>query len=233
MMQRIMLLLLPLVLAACSHDILEPYEAPQLSPVGAGLPTQVQSESLAANPAFAAPNGGWQGGTSDFFRDARAKRSGDIITVKIAINDKAAFNNTSALSRKAQLDAGMTSSGSFLGSEVPAIGVNGGATSASSATGQGSTVRSEKINLSVAAIVTSVLPNGYLLIDGRQEVMVNDEQRILHVAGIVYPGDILPDNTVSYERIAEARISYGGVGAIAAEQQPTKAQQFWRKLNLF
>lgn len=233
MTRRLILLLLPMVLAACSPELLEVGETPRLSPVGAGLPSRNDGEALSANPAFAAPSSGWQGGTSDFFRDARAKRSGDIITVKIAINDKAAFNNTSALSRKADLNGGMTTSGNFLGTEVPAVGVNGGTSSASSATGQGSTVRSEKINLSVAAIVTSVLPNGYLLIDGRQEVMVNDEQRILHVAGIVYPGDILPDNTVSYERIAEARISYGGAGAIAAEQQPTRVQQLWRKLSLF
>lgn len=227
------LTMLSLLLGACSHGVMDAGEPPTLSPVGAGLPSQPVGEELAANPAFAESNQGWQGGTADFFRDARAKRSGDIVTVKIAINDKAAFNNTSALSRKAQLDGGISTSGSFLGTEVPAIGANGGATSASSASGQGSTVRSEKINLSVAAVVTSVLPNGYLIIDGRQEVMVNEEQRILHVAGIVYPGDILPDNTVSYERIAEARISYGGQGPIAEEQQPTRAQQFWRKLNMF
>jgi flagellar L-ring protein FlgH len=224
---------LAIALGACSHDLIDVGEPPQLSPVGAGLPSQPPGEHLAAHPAFAAPQAGWQGGSADFFRDARAKRSGDVLTVRIAINDKAAFNNTSALSRKAQLDAGINTSGSFLGTEVPAVGATGGTTSASSASGQGSTVRSEKINLSVAAIVTAVLPNGYLVIEGRQEVMVNEEQRILHVAGIVYPGDILPDNTVSYERIAEARVSYGGQGAIADEQRPTRAQQFWRKLNLF
>lgn len=232
-MRCLMGVLLVLPLAACSQELIELGETPALSPVGSGLTGSLADSGLAANPAFAAADDGWHGGSADFFRDARAKRPGDIITVKIAINDKAAFNNTQALSRQAQLDAGVNTSGSFLGSEIPAVGATGGTSSSSSATGQGSTVRSEKINLSVAAIVSSLLPNGYLVIDGRQEVMVNAEQRILHVAGIVHPGDILPDNTVSYERIAEARISYGGQGPITREQQPTRVQQFWRKLNLF
>lgn len=221
------------ILGGCSSQVFEVGEPPALTPVGAGLPSQMQGAELAAHPAFSAPQDGWAGGAADYFRDGRAKRVGDIITVRIAINDKASLNNTQALSRKAQMDAGLDASGSLLGAEIPAAGAAGKASSGSSSSGQGSTVRAEKINLSVAAIVTSVLPNGYLVIDGRQEVMVNDEQRILFVAGIVYPGDISPDNAVSYERIAEARISYGGRGRIADEQKPTRAQKLWSKLNLF
>ena len=97
----------------------------------------------------------------------------------------------------------------------------------------GSTVRSEKIALSVAAVVTSVLPNGYLVIEGTQEVLVNFEARILSVAGVIHPGDITPENTISYEKIAEARISYGGKGRISDVQQPGWLHQIWDRVAPF
>lgn len=221
------------LLGGCSSHEFDAGEPPELSPVGSGLPSAAAGEELAAHPAFSAPQEGWMGGSADYFRDQRAKRAGDIITVRIAINDKASLNNTKALSRQAQMDAGLDASGTVLGNSIPVVGGTGKANSSSSSTGQGTTARAEKISLSVAAIVTALLPNGYLVVDGRQEVMVNDEQRVLHVAGIVHPGDIAPDNSVSYERIAEARISYGGRGRIADEQQPTKVQKLWKKFNLF
>ena len=93
------------------------------------------------------------------------------------------------------------------------------------ARGTGTTARSEDLDLLVAAVVTAVMPNGNLMIRGSQEVRVNAELRILHIAGIVRPSDIGADNTVSYERIAEARISYGGRGRLTEVQQPPYGQQ--------
>ena len=89
----------------------------------------------------------------------------------------------------------------------------------------GATERSETIELNVAAVVTDVLPNGNLVIKGSQEVRVNYELRVLTIAGIVRPSDIGGQNTISYERIAEARISYGGRGRISEVQQPAYGQQ--------
>jgi flagellar L-ring protein precursor FlgH len=226
--------LLAVVLSGCSSsnfDVGVP--PPQLSAVGSGLSGELTTAELADNPAFSKSDAGWTGGAADYFRDQRARREGDLITVRIAINDKAAFNNTSALSRQAQGQAGLDASGNFVGFGLPSSGLSGKTNASSSSQGQGSTVRSEKIDLSVAAIVTGVLPNGYLVIDGSQEVMVNDEQRVLRVAGIVHPRDISPENVISYEKIAEARISYGGSGRIADEQRPTMAQKLWSRLNLF
>ena len=94
-----------------------------------------------------------------------------------------------------------------------------------SSKGAGATVRSEEIRLSVAAVVTDLLPNGNLLISGSQEVRVNAELRVLTISGIVRPSDIGADNVVSYERIAEARISYGGRGRLTEVQQPAYGQQ--------
>ncbi|MEL6750554.1 MAG: flagellar basal body L-ring protein FlgH, partial [Pseudomonadota bacterium] len=91
--------------------------------------------------------------------------------------------------------------------------------------GKGGTARSERIRLSLAATVVERLPNGNLMIDGRQEVRVNDELRVLEIAGIVRPSDIGPDNTIAYERIAEARIAYGGRGPVAEVQRPPYGQR--------
>jgi flagellar L-ring protein precursor FlgH len=97
--------------------------------------------------------------------------------------------------------------------------------------GQGNIDRQEQIQVSVAAVVTRVLPNGNLVISGSQEVRVNYELRQLTVAGIVRPSDVSRANTVSYDHIAEARISYGGRGRLSEVQQPSWGQQLtdWLK----
>ena len=157
---------------------------------------------------------------------------GDILTVNISINDKAVVGNSS--------DRKTTSNGS-LGFDwlfTPQTNSSGATqptpltykhdfNSTSSSQGNGDINRSEQIQLSVPAIVTQVLPNGNLVIKGSQEVRVNFELRELTIAGIVRPYDISRDNTVAYDRIAEARISYGGRGRITEVQQPGWGQQVY------
>jgi flagellar L-ring protein precursor FlgH len=97
--------------------------------------------------------------------------------------------------------------------------------SQSSFRGTGSVRRNEKLTLRIAATVVDVLPNGHLVVQGDQEVRVNNELRDLQIVGIVQPEDISRYNVIAYDRIAGARISYGGRGQISTAQQPRWGQQ--------
>ena len=233
MKQRLAPFLFPLLLTGCSTDIENIGQPPQLSSVGSGLAAATATGSLSGTDVFETPNESWAGGAADYFRDARARQSGDIITVRIAIDDQASLNSSSGRSRKSKADANAGLKYDVMGVVGADVNGSGSVASNTSASGQGSTVRSEKIDLSVAAIVTSVLPNGYLVIEGTQEVLVNFEQRTLHVAGIVHPSDITPENSISYEKIAEARVSYGGKGRLTEVQQPGWGQQIWDRISPF
>lgn len=178
-----------------------------------------------------APNSLWREGRRSFFNDQRASRIGDILTVQIEIADKAELSNSSNRSRQADSSAGVThffglegGLGRATPGEFDPANLIGGS-SDSSQTGQGAINREEKVQLTVAAVIVDRLPNGNLVIAGRQEVRVNAELRELTVSGIIRPEDIDANNTISQDQIAEARISYGGRGQISAVQRPNWGQR--------
>lgn len=175
----------------------------------------------------------FRAGAGALFHDQRASRSGDILTIRINISDSASFGNSTSRSRNGSESMGIAS---LLGLQKLLPGDPGSAvdaTSSSQSGGQGSTNRSETINMTMAAIVTDVLPNGNLVIQGRQETRVNFELRELIVTGIVRPQDIGRDNTVAHSQIAEARISYGGRGQLTDVQQARWGQQIYEALFPF
>ncbi len=189
----------------------------------------VQMPMPAPQPASYNPNSLWRNGSRAFFKDQRAHQVGDILTVKVKITDKATLANETQRSRKNSEDSGVTD---FFGSKLiknPATSVLPGkiltADSTASSEGKGSIDRKEELLTNVAGVVTQVLPNGNLVIEGKQEVRVNYEVRELVVAGIVRPEDIESDNTIDSTKIAEARIAYGGRGQITDIQQPRYGQQ--------
>lgn len=234
MIIRLPVLLTLAFLAGCSFNPSEVGREPSMSPVGAGLvPDTVPIRTKASpRPIYRAGNSLWQDANANLFRDPRASRVGDIVTVKISIKDKATLDNTSNRSRKSNgdLDANFSYDIAVAATQ-PHLQANGSGsfkpsvTAETSTDSQGGIQRSENINLLVAAVVTNVLPNGNLMISGTQEVRVNYEVRVLNVAGIVRPGDISTENSISYDKIAEARISYGGRGRITEIQQPAWGQQ--------
>ncbi len=198
-----------------------PTAQPGYKPVQMPMPTP--------QPAVYNPNSLWRNGSRAFFKDQRAMQIGDIMTVKVKITDNAKFENGTARSRSNKEDSGVTD---FIGSKLltgQAAQVMPGkiltADSTASSEGKGSVNRQEALLTNVAAVVTQVLPNGNLVVEGKQEVRVNFEVRELIVAGIVRPEDIESDNTIDSTKIAQARIAYGGRGQLTDVQQPRYGQQ--------
>ncbi|MBP1853122.1 flagellar basal body L-ring protein FlgH [Rhizobium halophytocola] len=229
MRKSIPALLAVAVLAGCQNQTInEIGKAPAMSPIGSGL-RYSQTPQMALYPKqphhVASGYSLWSDSQAALFKDARALNVGDIMTVNIQINDKAQFADNTSRSRKNSTSLSFNSALNIFGIVPPDAGGAAGTDSDTSSDGKGSISRSEKLTLLVAAVVTSVLENGNLMISGSQEVRVNHELRILNVAGIVRPQDVDADNTISYERIAEARISYGGRGRLIEMQQPPVGQQ--------
>lgn len=240
---------LGLSLAACG-TIRDAVVGPKLTPM---KPTAlaasqtaspaVIASSLAPPPTVplpsATPNSLWRPGARAFFIDQRASRVGDILTVLINIADSAKLSNSSDASRTNATQGGVTN---FFGLETaaakvlpsgysPANMINQSGTTSSA--GTGTVNRQEQIILTVAAVVTGVLPNGNLIIQGSQEVKTNNELRELTVSGIVRPEDISSANTIPHTQIAEARISYGGRGDQSVVQKTPAGQAIAEAISPF
>ena len=229
-------------LAACS-TVAEAVRGPELAPVGypAALApiTQPMVSVREPSPQSASANSLWRTGARAFFNDQRDGRVGDILTVQIDIDDSAKTNNASNSSRTSGSTMGVPR---FFGLESSIGKIMPGAFDASamietnsetSNAGSGSVNRQEKINLTIAAVVTGILPNGNMVIQGTQEVRTNAELRQLTVAGIVRPEDISSANTIRHTQIAEARISYGGRGDISRVQKTPSGQSLVERFSPF
>ncbi|MGB9118671.1 flagellar basal body L-ring protein FlgH [Bradyrhizobium sp.] len=198
-----------------------PTAAPGYKPVQMPMP---KPETVSYNA-----NSLWRNGSRSFFKDQRAHQIGDLLTVTVNITDQANFANETQRSRIQTEDSGVTA---FFGSKLlsgAAASVLPGrfltADSNTSTDGKGMIVRQETLQTNIAAVVTQLLPNGNLVVEGKQEIRVNFEKRELIVAGIVRPEDIQSDNTIDSSKIAQARIAYGGHGQITDVQQPRYGTQ--------
>lgn len=233
-----------LSLGACS-TAMEAVRGPELAPIGypaalvpttqAYLPSPEQQRADRA----ASANSLWRAGARTFFGDQRARNVGDILTVNIDIDDRAQTQNSTNRSRTNDISGGISNFFGLensLGRAFPGgfdpqnlVGLEG----ESNSTGTGSVNRSEKVSLTIAAVVTDVMVNGNLVIQGRQEVRTNREVRELTVAGIVRPEDISSANTIAHTQIAEARISYGGRGDISRVQKTPAGQALVERFSPF
>lgn len=183
-----------------------------------------------AQAAAPQANALWRPGSRAFFKDQRAAQVGDIVTVLINITDGADFQNNTTTSRVANENAGITNLWGFE-KQIPKLLSNAdptqliGTNSDNGNTGKAELKRSETVTLRLAAVITQVLPNGNLVVSARQEVRLSHELRSLQVTGVIRPQDIASDNTVQHDRMAEARIAYGGRGELTEVQSPRWGQQ--------
>jgi len=205
-------------------QIENPVAAPDHKPVSLPMPPR-EIEQQSANSL-------WGTDRQTFFKDQRASAIGDILTVLIEIDDEADIENTTERKRSGSEDMGV--SGMFgldnqvtkkLSGDVDPSALVG-TDAASASKGEGTISRAEKVSLKLAVTIIQKLPNGNLVVSGRQQVRVNHELRDLIIEGVIRPQDISSTNSISYEKIAEARISYGGKGNISELQQTRYGQQF-------
>ena len=202
--------------------VANPQTAPDYKPLSWPLPDPEAQTVRSANSL-------WQPGSRGFFRDQRAARVGDILRINVAIADQAKMDNRTDRQRDAEESAGAPV---FLGLENVYNRVASGNSgkllelSGTSATNSNGRIdRKETINTQIAALVTQVLPNGNLVIEGSQEILVNYEIREVSIAGVIRPEDINSDNTIESSQIAQARIVYSGRGQVSDIQQPRWGQQ--------
>jgi flagellar L-ring protein precursor FlgH len=240
-------LFLPLAVAALTgctavtriKEIGDPPSMATLADPNSPVNTAPPALPMPAPPPSRAVSSLWASGSRSFFHDPRASRPGDIITVNITVADAAKISNTTTRARANSDDANLTN---FFGLEGELANALPSAANPSSLVkmgsntsnvGSGTVDRSETISLTLAALVTQVLPNGNLVIGGHQQVRVNNELRDLQVAGIVRIEDITSANTIDLSQIAEARISYGGRGTVSDMQQPRYGSQLFDILMPF
>ena len=244
-MTRPILLILILALTACGQaerlsrigrppefsPLTDPTQDPRYRPVSMPMPAAQEAPPVA--------NSLWRPGSRTFLRDQRAAQVGDLITILVSIQDQAQLQNRTQRSRNG---VETMAAPNLFGQERnprrlyppaadPAALLNTNSTGTSD--GNGNVRRNEQITLRLAATITQSLPNGNMVLQGRQEVRVNNEMRELSVNGIARPQDIASDNTVRHDRLAEARISYGGRGSLSDIQQPRLGQQLLDILSPF
>lgn len=234
-MKRRLSLLAVAALAGCAEG--QPLGVPALTPIGEGLTVTRTAIPTAVPLSMSDPSSLYGRRNRDLLTDVRAGNVGDVVTVLIEIDDEAQFDNESERERQADTSADFTIGVFGQGFDGPSGEANAegdlGIGSSSRYRGKGNIDRSESVRLRVAVVVTEVLPNGNLIVSGTQEIRVNAEVRVLQLAGIVNPLDITRNNTVSYEKIAEARISYGGRGRSSEVQSPNWGQQIYDRVVPF
>jgi flagellar L-ring protein precursor FlgH len=198
----------------------DPTKEPDWRPVSMPMPAREAPPNEA--------NALWRQGSRAFFKDQRAAQVGDVVTVVVNMNDTAALKNVTSADRTSTESAGLPN---LFGLEhlFPKTIVDPSkmlsSSSANNNTGTGQIQRNETVTLRLAGVVTQVLPNGNLVVAARQEFRVNSELRQLLVTGVIRPQDIASDNTVQHDRMAEARISYGGKGQLTDLQSARWGQQ--------
>ncbi len=234
-MKKAYILMVGALVSACQP----PAVRPEMTSVGDGMKESmgsrpVQTSGVAPLPDSRAPGSLWQTNNSKFFKDSRASKIGDIVTVIVNENAQAEVDAATTTNRLSAKSSGITNLLNLEG-VLTNRGIAPGARSLLDTNanrqfdGEGTTDREDTLTARVAAVVTQVLPNGYLVIQGTREIMVNYEKQQMRISGVIRKDDINPDNTIASEKVAEARIVYAGSGLVDESQTPQYGERFLDK----
>lgn len=207
-------------------SVANPHVNPNYKPITWPLPNPEPEQELYANSL-------WQPGSRAFFRDQRANRVGDILRVRVEVNDRAEMENETLRTRDNTQNVTNPILGGFERFVSPSVTPLLALSGSNETEGRGEIQREDRIETTVAAVITQVLPNGNFVIEGTQEIRVNYEVREVSVKGIVRPQDIDSDNMINSTQIAEARIVYGGRGNVSDLQAPRWGHQMIDILSPF
>ncbi len=234
-MKKAYILMVGAVVSACNP----PSARPDISTVGDGMEHSlgnkpIRTSGVAPLPASRAPGSLWSSNNSKFFKDSRASKVGDIVTVVIDEQAQAEVDAATTTNRLSAKNSGITNLLNLEGL-LTSRGIPPGTRSLLDTNanrqfdGEGTTDREDKLTARVAAVVTQVLPNGYLVIQGTREIMINYEKQNMRISGVIRKDDINPDNTIASEKVAEARIVYAGNGLVDESQTPQYGERFLDK----
>ena len=213
----------------------EGYGRPKLEPMPEKI-VEMQQQQQAAMLANIGkekkplPGSLWQPDSQHFFQDSRAREVGDILTVIVSERAQAASEANTETTHEQESESTVGSLFEFAGEQVlPNLTTDFNTERENEFTGEGTTDRSDSLQARIAAMITHRLPNGYMVIEGRREVLVNFEKQIMTIQGIVRPEDITGDNTITSDKVAEARISYAGEGIIDEVQNAPYGSRFLQR----
>lgn len=234
-MKTFYVLFIASVMAACSP----PSTRPEMTTVGQGMQDNlgqkpVKTASVPPLPEHRAPGSLWTSNNSKFFKDSRASKVGDIVTVVVDEKAEAEVDAATTTNRLSNKSSGITNLLNLEGL-LTSRGIPPGPASLLDTNsnrqfdGEGTTDREDTLEARIAAVVTQVLPNGYLVIQGSREIMINYEKQNMRISGVIRQDDINPDNTIPSEKVAEARIVYAGNGVVDESQSPQYGERFLDK----
>jgi flagellar L-ring protein precursor FlgH len=215
-----------IALAGCQEAIARPKFTPLDQTVGSGHKQLIATPVTIPEPPKPAAGSLWVPGSKQFFKDSRAHEVGDLITVVVEETAQSVAENKSEAGRTDVNQAGISTL-PFISGQLTKRGIDLSSTGLMDTSsnrdfkGKGKNERKDQLSAQIAAVVTQVLPNGLLVIEGQREVLVNYEKQIMKITGIIRPEDITSTNTIPSQKVAEARIEYAGEGTMddSAAQQ--------------
>jgi len=150
------------------------------------------------------------------FADQKGARAGDAVTIIVVETSSA--SNDAKTSGSRESDLSFSASGKVSEKPLPNAAITLG--TGNKFTGEGSTSSRGSVRAKISARVDSVLTNGNLLVNGSRTIVINGEEQIIRISGIVRPSDIQADNSVYSFNISDAVIVFEGSGIVARSQEP-------------